>query len=111
MTPESTVKKHIDRILKPYVLAGQLAYEKTAGSMYGKNGWPDYGCCLLGAALYVEAKACPRGRMTPGKPTALQDARHADIRRAGGTVLIIHENNLFELARYLEQEVAKHDRA
>ena len=105
-TPEGKVKKKIDAILKPYKASGQLWYTKTAGSMFGTNGVPDYVCCIRNNRLTerggfehrfftIEAKA------GAGKPTALQNAQMDDIERAGGVCLVINETNLEELKDFL----------
>lgn len=111
-TPEGKVKAKIDAILKPYKTSGRLWYTKTAGSMFGKNGVPDYVCSLLvprstDYMIYepknpnetvfftIEAKA---GK---GKPSDLQDACMREIERAGGICLVINEKNLDVLEAWL----------
>ena len=105
-TPEAKVKAKIDAILKPYKSSGRLWYTKTAGSMFGKNGVPDYVCCLRSSHLNsrggfehrfftIEAKA---GK---GKASDLQEAQMKDIRAAGGVTLVINETNLQELQDFL----------
>ena len=110
-TPEGKVKAKIDAILKPYKASGRLWYTKTAGSMFGKNGVPDYVCCIrtmqpivttegfwspiVGLAFTIEAKA------GAGKPSALQEAQMAAIKKAGGITLIINEKNLDVLEAWL----------
>jgi hypothetical protein len=103
-TPEGKVKTKIDGILKPYVRRGVLAYEKTAGSMYGKNGWPDYSGCMLGLFWAIEAKAGKKA------PTDIQEVRIGDIRKAKGIVLIVNEKNVDRLDDFfqrLEQRALK----
>ena len=105
-TPEGKVKAKIDAILKPYKVSGRLWYTKTAGSMFGKNGVPDYVCCLredwpdyrrpISTHFFtIEAKA---GK---GKASDLQEAQMKDIRAAGGVTLVINETNLQELQDFL----------
>jgi len=99
-TPEGKVKAKIDAILKPYKASGRLWYTKTAGSMFGKNGVPDYiGCCMTywkeRLFFAIEAKA---GK---GKPSDLQEACMRDIEKAGGICLVINETNLQELQDFL----------
>lgn len=104
-TPEGQVKKKIDAILKPYKTEGLLWYTKTAGSMFGTNGVPDYVCHMRSRAPYagvvrklfftIEAKA---GK---GKPTDLQLVQMAAITEAGGMCLVINEDNLHELPEFL----------
>ena len=94
-TPETKVKAKIDAILKPYRQSGHLWYNKTAGSMFGTNGAPDYLGCYLGHMFAIEAKA---GK---GKTTALQDAQIECLRQAGATVFVINETNLHVIEAYL----------
>jgi len=84
-TPESLVKKKIKAILAKH----GAYYAMPIGSMYGNAGVPDFLCCVPGGHfLAIEAKA---GR---GTTTALQDKHLADIRRAGGTAMVVNEQGL-----------------
>jgi hypothetical protein len=103
MTPEAKVKKKIDAILAPYVKRGVMAYNKTAGSMYGANGWPDYDGALCGLFWAIEAKAIPTGKTTPGKLTAMQIARMGAIKKASGYPMVIHELNIDKLDLALQR--------
>ena len=99
-TPEGKDKANIDAILKPYKASGRLWYTKTAGSMFGKNGVPDYVCCYQSeykevTFFTIEAKA---GK---GKPSDLQLGQMKDIQKAGGVCLVINENNLAELEDFM----------
>lgn len=103
-TPEGKVKAKIDAILKPYKASGRLWYTKTAGSMFGKNGVPDYVCNLRKNGMEftpdshfftIEAKA------GAGKTSELQRAQMHDIVVSGGTCLIINEKNLDVLEAWL----------
>jgi hypothetical protein len=112
-TPEGKVKAKIDAILKPYKTSGRLWYTKMAGSMFGKNGVPDYVCNLrldtfnAGEAFSdstelrthifftIEAKA------GAGKPSDLQLGQMKDIERSGGICFVINEKNLDILEAWL----------
>ena len=63
---------------------------------YGNSGVPDFLVCYRGAFVAIECKA------NGGKTTALQDKHLADIRGAGGVSLIIHEANVENLRKELE---------
>lgn len=90
-TPENRVKAVIKDILK----SNGIYYAMPMGTGYGKSGVPDFLCCVSGYFLAIEAKA---GK---GATTALQDREIAAIFDAGGTALIINENNLDELNNYI----------
>ena len=63
---------------------------------YGNSGVPDFLVCLRGRFYAIECKA------NGGKTTALQEKHLADIRGAGGVSLIIHEANVENLRKELE---------
>ena len=90
-TPENRVKADIKKILA----ANHVYYAMPVGTGHGKSGVPDFLCCVSGYFLAIEAKA---GK---GTTTALQDREIAAIFDAGGTALIINENNLDELNNYI----------
>lgn len=84
MTPEAKVKLKIHAALK-----AQGAYAVNyIGGLHANNGTPDILACLNGRFIGIEAKAWNN------KPTDLQiqNLRRIDI--AGGTALVINENNL-----------------
>jgi Holliday junction resolvase len=87
MTPEKRVKNSVVKILKNH--GAYYFYAATGG--YGKSGVPDIICCHRGQFLAIECKA---GK---NKTTALQDINIAAIREAGGTALVINEENVEEL--------------
>ena len=91
-TPEAKVKSKIKDLLKKH----GVYYTMPIGTGYGNSGVPDFLCCFVGHFLAIEAKA---GK---GKPTALQEKNMALIRAAGGTAMVINENNLHELEQLLE---------
>ena len=83
-TPEAAVKAKIHAALK-----AQGAYAVNyIGGLHANNGTPDILVCLDGRFFGIEAKA------GTNKPTDLQiqNLRRIDI--AGGTALVINENNL-----------------
>ena len=92
MTPEAKVKAKVKRILAE--LGAYYAMPVTGG--YGNSGVPDFLVCLRGRFYAIECKA------NGGKTTALQDKHLADIRGAGGVSLIIHEANVENLRKELE---------
>ena len=92
MTPEAKVKAKVKRILAE--LGAYYAMPVTGG--YGNSGVPDFLVCLRGRFYAIECKA------NGGKPTALQEKHLADIRGAGGVSLIIHEANVENLRKELE---------
>lgn len=55
---------------------------KVHGSAFQMPGLPDLVVCAEGRFLGIEVKR------PGGKPTAVQDAVHAAIRRAGGQVIV-----------------------
>jgi Holliday junction resolvase len=84
VTPEAKVKLKIHAALK-----AQGAYAVNyIGGLHANNGTPDILACLNGRFIGIEAKA------GNNKPTDLQiqNLRRIDI--AGGTALVINENNL-----------------
>lgn len=86
-TPESKVKAKIHAILNQL---GAYAVNYIGGA-YANNGTPDILACYKGRFIGIEAKA------GNGKPTALQLSNLRRIYEAGGTALIINENNLAAL--------------
>jgi pantoate kinase len=92
-TPEALVKKRIRKILD----TTSTYYAMPIGTGYGNSGVPDFLCCTNGNFLAIEAKA---GK---GKTTALQDAHLDRIRDAGGTAVVINEQNIDQLPDMLEK--------
>jgi pantoate kinase len=90
-TPEALVKKRIRKILDTTA----TYYAMPIGTGYGNSGVPDFICCSDGHFLAIEAKA---GK---GKTTALQDAHIERIQKAGGTAVIINEQNIDTLPALL----------
>ena len=90
-TPEKKVKDKVVKILK----ANSAYYFFPATFGMGRSGVPDVVCCHKGVFIGIECKA---GKNTT---TPLQDRELAAIKSAGGTALVIHENNIHELENIL----------
>jgi len=89
MTPEGRVKANVKKQLLSF---GQdVWWFMPVQTGYGKAGVPDFVVCAGGFFLTIETKA--RGN----NPTKLQDLCMKDIRSAGGTTLVINEDNLDEV--------------
>jgi Holliday junction resolvase len=84
MTPEKKVKTKVVAILKEF--GTYYFYPVTGG--YGASGVPDIVGCYHGNFFAVECKA---GK---GKTTALQEKNIANIYAAGGTALVVNEDNI-----------------
>ena len=87
MTPEGKVKKKVLDLLTQH---GAYYLMPVTGG-YGRSGVPDIIACLHGRFLAIECKA------GGNKTTALQDKALADIQKAGGSALIINEDNTKDL--------------
>jgi Holliday junction resolvase len=91
-TPEKKVKDKVVKLLKQY--GAYYFFPATFGM--GRSGVPDVVCCHKGAFIGIECKA---GKNTT---TPLQDRELAAIQSAGGTALVINENNMDELEGLLK---------
>lgn len=91
MTPEAKVKAAVKKMLT----TSGVYFFLPPGVGYGRAGIPDIVACDKGRFLAIECKA---GK---GKTTALQEKELASIRAAGGTAMIINENNINTLQEYL----------
>ena len=98
-TPESRVKKQCVLLLN----AHGVYYFFPVASGYGRVGIPDIIACCDGHFLGIECKA---GK---NKPTALQEAEMLKIRNAGGTTLVINEDNINELQGWLDARSQLHE--
>jgi len=98
VTPEARVKSKIVKLLD----AVGVEWETPIGSVYGKSNRLDFTCCVPspggGRYLGVEAKATKND-----KPTPRQKKKIAAIRKAGGTALVIHKDNLHVLVYGIAQ--------
>lgn len=97
-TPESKVKKACTKLLDA---AGAYYFSPVTGG-FGRSGVPDIVACMHGRFLGVECKA------GGNKPTALQEAEMLKIRNAGGSTLVINEDNINELKEWLDAR-SKHE--
>ena len=91
MTPEKKVKTKVVAILKEF--GAYYFYPVTGG--YGASGVPDIVGCYKGNFFAVECKA---GK---GKTTALQEKNIANIYAAGGTALVVNEDNIDDVRNML----------
>ena len=91
MTPEGKVKARVVKVLK----AHDVYYFFPATHGYGRSGVPDIVCCVDGNFLAIECKA---GK---GKTTALQDYEIECIRKAGGTALVVNEDNVGAVSEFI----------
>jgi Holliday junction resolvase len=82
-TPEKKVKTKVESILR----SAGVYYFFPATYGYGRSGVPDIICCVGGRFLAIECKAAG------GTTTGLQDRELLRIRNAGGSTLIINEEN------------------
>ena len=93
MTPEAKVKAKVVKLLKE---AGvYYFYASTHG--FGRSGVPDLVCCMGGRFIGIECKA---GK---NKPTPLQEKEMAAIRAAGGTTLVVNEDNINDVKELLNE--------
>lgn len=90
-TPEGLVKARVVSVLKTH----GVYYFFPATYGMGRSGVPDIICCVNGNFLALECKA---GK---GKTTALQNVELENIRRAGGTALVINETNVGAVSEYI----------
>ena len=92
MTPEGRVKEAVKKLLKEH---GIWYYMPVQNGM-GVTGIPDFICCNNGLMLAIETKAPGmRKNLAPN-----QENRIAEIRAAGGTVLVVDDPQ--QLKDYLE---------
>ena len=91
MTPEAKVKKKVAQLLKE--IGAYYFYPVTSG--YGRSGVPDIVVCYRGNFVGIECKA-GKGKVTP-----IQQKNLDEIRAAGGTPLVINEDNFSTLSKIL----------
>jgi hypothetical protein len=87
VTPEGKVKKKVKKILDS---VGAYYVMPVSGG-YGRHGIPDFLVCWQGKFIAIETKA---GK---GVPTALQYREMEKIVKAGGSALVINEDNITDL--------------
>lgn len=96
-TPEKKVKDRVVKILKD----NGVYYFFPATYGMGRSGVPDIICCVNGRFLAIECKA------GGNKPTILQQRELKLIADAGGSALVINEQNVEGVAaivRILKEE-------
>jgi len=92
-TPEKKVKDKVVAQLKS--LGAYYFYPVTGG--FGASGVPDIVACYKGLFFGIECKA---GK---NKPTKLQELNLRQITGAGGTALVINEDNAADVAAILKE--------
>jgi Holliday junction resolvase len=93
-TPEKKVKLKVRAILD---WDKDIYYFTPMTGGYGRSGVPDIVGCYKGRFFAIECKA---GK---GTTTALQDKNIKEIKKAGGQVIVINENNLEEVRLMLSE--------
>ena len=93
MTPEAKVKNKVVKLLK----AAGVYYFYASTHGFGRSGVPDLVCCLKGKFVGIECKA---GK---NKPTPLQEKEMAAIRAAGGTTLVVNEENINDVEELINE--------
>lgn len=83
-TPEKKVKDKVVKILKE----NGVYYFFPATYGMGRSGVPDIICCVSGRFLAIECKA------GDNKPTMLQQREIKAIQDAGGSALVVNEENV-----------------
>lgn len=98
MTPEGKVKASVRSILRKH----HIHYLHIPGSAFGKNGAPDYVCCVEGRYVEIECKA---GK---GKQTELQRINQKECVDSKGMYLLVNEENLHSLENFLAPPQTTH---
>ena len=98
MTPEAKVKKKVVNVLNSY--GAYYFYPVTGG--FGRSGVPDIVVCHLGFFIAIECKA------GNNKPTPLQEAQMALIRKAGGVTMVVNEDNIYDVTDTLQELKDRH---
>lgn len=93
-TPEKKVKLRVVAQLKK--LGAYYFYPVTGG--FGASGVPDIIVCYKGKFFGLECKTIGN------KPTPLQLLNINNIRIAGGTALVVNENNMDQIESILNGE-------
>jgi Holliday junction resolvase len=93
-TPEKKVKLKVRAILD---WDKDIYYFTPMTGGYGRSGVPDIVGCYKGHFFAIECKA---GK---GTTTALQDKNIKEIKKAGGQVIVVNENNLEEVRLMLSE--------
>ena len=93
-TPEKKVKLKVRAILD---WDKDIYYFTPMTGGYGRSGVPDIVGCYKG---HFFANECKAGK---GTTTALQDKNIKEIKKAGGRVIVVNENNLEEVRLMLSE--------
>jgi len=92
MSPEGKVKKKVRELLQRHC----VYYTMPVTGGFGRQGAPDFICCVRGYFVGVECKA------GANQPTALQRAVALTIEQSGGIAITIWEDNLYDLKNVLD---------
>lgn len=88
-------EKEIENEIKQYIKEhGGLCYKIHGGDLYQEVGIPDLLCCIYGLFFGIEVKD------PQGKPSAIQLAQGARIKKAGGHFIIA--KSLDDVIDYIE---------
>jgi Holliday junction resolvase len=87
MTPEGKVKRKVVEVLKKH----EVWYFFPANNGFGKSGIPDIIAIVSGHFVGVEVKSAT------GKPTELQKICGKQIEKAGGTWMVVSDNETLEV--------------
>lgn len=91
---ERAVKVRVKRLLESY--GKDVWFHMPYMTGMGRAGIPDFTICCKGHFIAVETKAEPSS-----KPTPMQARELAAINEAGGTSMIVHSENIQDLAAIL----------
>lgn len=94
-TKEGLVKDKVRLILKSY--GDTVYYFMPIGGPFSRIGVPDIVGCHNGKFFSIECKT--RGK----KPTTLQEYEMGLARKAGGTAIVVDEDNLDDVKKLLEE--------
>ena len=90
-------EKNIENEIKQYIKEhGGLCYKIHGGDLYQETGIPDLLCCWYGLFFGIEVKD------PNGKPSAIQLAQGARIKKAKGHFLVA--KSLQDVKDYIEKE-------
>lgn len=102
MTPEGKIKGKIKKLLASFGARVYVYMPVPTG--YGKRTL-DYLVCVDGLFVGIEAKK------PGGKPTSYQDNTISQIRAAGGSCFVVHDDKSLEvLQQFLHSMLGKHER-